>query len=136
MSRWRLNYAEFREALDLGRHKKAIGQTDAQLARAAIAQRERDRLAAAKAAGEAAAREELRQLEQMLLEGPPTRSDVPGGCPRPERPSIASLRHQGRLYDVDGGNAPSSRNEPSSTDDAPAGNDGEPVPLDDPRSDW
>ncbi|WP_352937837.1 helix-turn-helix domain-containing protein [Mesorhizobium sp. M1136] len=76
VSRWRLNYAEFREALDLGRHKKAIGQTEAQLARAADAQRERDRLSAAKAAGEAAAREAALELKQ-LLEGAVANAEPP-----------------------------------------------------------
>ncbi|WP_287307473.1 helix-turn-helix domain-containing protein [Mesorhizobium sp.] len=126
VSRWRLNYPEFREALDHGRHKKANGQTDAQLARAAIAQRERDRLAAAKAAGEAAFREAALELKQLLASAAPPLSGTPAPPDAPGSPaSRLSERRAVRQ-------APAEPEEPQGWQ----GGDGEPVPLDDPRSEW
>ncbi|MER8688000.1 helix-turn-helix domain-containing protein [Mesorhizobium sp. M1136] len=130
VSRWRLNYAEFREALDLGRHKKAMGQTEVQLARAADAQRQRDRLAAAKAAGEAAVREAALELKQLLAGAVATAEPPFSGTPDPfDAPSHARRLSERRAAR---GQLPEPE-EPQGWQEEP---DGEALPLDDPRSEW
>lgn len=147
VSRWRLQYPDFKDALDRGRALRAAGQTEAQLARAAEAQRRRDQLAAANAAAkaeaEAAAREVSLALAEMLgiAKPPDDAAELASGRWRPlpdtrqppdhsNAPGEAARRLSERR-------ALRQRSEPAAEE--PEGrddDDGEPLPLDDPRSDW
>ncbi|MER9421672.1 helix-turn-helix domain-containing protein [Mesorhizobium sp. M0317] len=127
LSRWRLQYAEFREALDLGRKRRAVVQADAVLAREIEAQRPVHEAALA--------------LEEMLKElvAPTTAVDDPAEPARGRQPlsgtreppdpaSRLAERRAERRQPVDAWQGDAYQGgEPG---------DGEPVELDDPRADW
>ncbi|MER8683957.1 helix-turn-helix domain containing protein [Mesorhizobium sp. M1405] len=115
VSRWRLKYAEFGDALDKGRDRRAAER----LAEALEARRrDAETKAKAKAASDAALREAALALQEML-------KDIPVGIGKASRhgtsePSVLPVR---RPRDFDG--QPTFHNF-----------DGEPVPFDDPLADW
>ncbi|MET2825829.1 hypothetical protein [Mesorhizobium shangrilense] len=111
ISRWRLKYAEFRDALDRGRDRRA-----AELVANALEARRRD--AEVKAAGESALREAALALLEMLKDIPVGIGKAPHhGTSEPAVGPVQATR------DFDG--EPTFHNF-----------DGEPVPLDDPLADW
>ncbi|MER8688003.1 helix-turn-helix domain-containing protein [Mesorhizobium sp. M1136] len=130
VSRWRLAYADFREALDRGRKRRAVEQADAALAREIEAQRP--------------AREAALALEEMLkgilaapakapAESTSARQPLPG-TQEPSDPSDAPDEAASRISER---RALRQRREP--TAEEPEGSDdgdGEPVPMEDPRSEW
>jgi transposase-like protein len=128
LSRWRLQYPDFRAALDRGRKRRAVEQANAAFAAEIEAQRP--------------AREAALALEEMLKElvAPTTAVDdpaEPASCRQPlsvtrERPDPASRfaeRRAARRQPVDAWQGEAWQG------GAPDG-DGEPVELDDPRADW
>ncbi|QND60317.1 helix-turn-helix domain-containing protein [Mesorhizobium huakuii] len=124
VSRWRLAYADFREALDRGRERRAAELAAADRAKVAEAQRQQ---VEAKAAGEATVREAALALNEMLKDF--AKPDAAAQGPAPADPAV-------RLSD----RIAARRQLPEPAAEEPQGwqdeSAGDPLPLDDPRDNW
>ncbi|WP_461477885.1 hypothetical protein [Mesorhizobium jarvisii] len=145
LSRWRLKYPDFADALDRGRAKRAIGQDARTLIREAAARAERDatlaRYAEEQAAREARQREAAAALKEMLDQVAPLPATAPAEpamyhqpLSATQTPAELSGELRGRVSER---RALRRRCGPTTEEPEPLDDDdGSPVPFDDPLADW
>ncbi|MER8655267.1 hypothetical protein [Mesorhizobium sp. M0847] len=132
LSRWRLSYPDFANALDRGRAKRAIGQDARSLHRNAVAEAERaaalERDRAERVAREARIAEGAAALKEMMKDVVLLPATVTAAAPADARSRFAERR-------AARGRPPAEHEEPLGWQEE-TGGDGEALPMGDPRADW
>jgi transposase-like protein len=127
LRRWRLQHAEFREALDRGRKRRAVEQAAAAKAPEIEAQRQTRKAALA-----------LKEMLKHLLPTPAEASAEPTSAHQP----LPSARYAHDAHDeaarrrAERRAARGQMPEPEEPQEWPGAINGEPIPLDDPLADW